>query len=113
MHGLQIFDRLRESFNNDKIRLHSTIDRLMPLVFRIPSIRLMHNYMHRTLNREGRIYWGCIHNDKKCKREEGERWERGMTEAKKGLPIVSKVQISPFAAINLRSLVTSSYGRHE
>ena len=82
MHGPQIFDHLRESFSNDKIRLHSAIDRLVSLIFRIHR-RLMHNYMHRTLNREGRIYWGCIHNDKKCKREEGERWEGGMTEAKK------------------------------
>lgn len=57
------------SFNDDKIRLYSVIDRLVSLVFRI-HWRLMHNYMHRTLNCEGRAYRGCIHDDKKCERRE-------------------------------------------
>lgn len=43
--------------------------------------------MHRTLNREGRAYRGCIHDDKKCECEERERQgeERGVgvTGAKK------------------------------
>jgi len=72
MHSLQIFDGLRESFSDDKIRLHSAIDRLVSLVFRIHR-RLMHNYMHRTPNREGRAHRGCMHDDKKC--EERERGE--------------------------------------
>lgn len=82
IHSLQIFDSLRESSSDDKIRLRSAIDRLVSLVFRIHR-RLMRNYMHRMLNREGRAYWGCIHDDKKCEREEGARKRGGGGRSKK------------------------------